>query len=547
MEHIEILLLNYLSVLFLTVTLSIFISKPEKISKILSIWFLLSQLAIALLLYKVIQLYNGFHIIYIADTLFFAVFLLGKITNKSRKKNKIVSLAELIPTLHKLSTEEFSTYLTTLLKAYGFQSVRQVQIQNDDPTNTQDHFLLARHEGSLVEIRILNRVKKITEKNINDIASSFRDSTSQATSWLLATSAKADENTGIYVRNSGADIKVFDFKTITNLVYGLAPHYEPSESLLKTFCIKFLDQLLNILNKTRSKLTTDQPLTAEKKSAESPVKMLNDALGDSPKNETSTIELFEENGIESTTEETIEVKAKQRQRKKKNKSNTNQGDLNLTGLESAPPSNTGSSNIDAINDQVKEQEVNTNTVLSDNEISLPTSEDSTEKTIPTTSEVELETEISESEDIDGQLEMTITENPNDIEAFMLDETMQVENVVDPMDSFNCSDIITTGTTEIENLDDFAVVTGATSGIFNTDDILLSESFLPLSTDQESTSPLDQHSTNEETLISHSLDNLSDALTPQLGNDCSIDFSDLGGAIQAPVIPQNHTHKDIEKG
>jgi hypothetical protein len=148
MASIEILLLNYFSVISSNNCLRNLHQKPEKTVKSFSLWYWLSQVILALVLYKVIQLYDGFKIIYAVDLLFVALFALSSITLKSSKTNKIEQLAKTIPRLHKLSTDEFSTYLTTLFKAYGFQSVKQVKIQNDDPSNTYDYYLLARHEGA---------------------------------------------------------------------------------------------------------------------------------------------------------------------------------------------------------------------------------------------------------------------------------------------------------------------------------------------------------------------------------------------------------------
>lgn len=332
MASIEILLLNYFSVLFLTIAFGIYIKKPEKTVKSFSLWYWLSQVILALVLYKVIQLYDGFKIIYAVDLLFVALFALSSITLKSSKTNKIEQLAKTIPRLHKLSTDEFSSYLTTLFKAYGFQSVKQVKIQNDDPSNTYDYYLLARHEGSLVEIRIVNQTKVLTEAHINQVASSFRDSTSQATSWLLATSAKTDKNTNIFIRNSGADIKVFDLKAISDLVYVLAPNFKPNSGIIKNTSISLIDFLLNVLSRAKDKLILEHPHPDQSSDFKASQQFLSEVLNESESEKPSNMELFDnvEPDIDAdplTSKE--EPKTKRKKKKKESSESDVQGDLKL--------------------------------------------------------------------------------------------------------------------------------------------------------------------------------------------------------------------------
>lgn len=332
MAPIEILLLNYFSVLFLTIAFGIYIKKPEKTLKSFSLWYWLSHVILALVLYKVIQLYDGFKIIYAVDLLFVALFALSSITLKSSKTNKIEQLAKTIPRLHKLSTDEFSAYLTTLFKAYGFQSVKQVKIQNDDPSNTYDYYLLARHEGSLVEIRIVNQTKILTEEHINQVASSFRDSTSQATSWLLATSAKTDKSTNIFIRNSGADIKVFDLKAISDLVYVLAPNYKPNTGIIKNTSISLIDFLLNVLSRAKNKLILEQPHPDQSSDFKASQQFLSDVLNETESEKPSNMELFDDVEPENDSEPLAskeEPKPKRTKKKKESSESDLQDDLKL--------------------------------------------------------------------------------------------------------------------------------------------------------------------------------------------------------------------------
>ena len=281
MAPLEILLLNYLSVLLFTVAFGIFIAGLEKKLLSYSFWYWIAQLLLSLVLYKIIQIYEGFKVIYVADILLLSIFFISKIrSSKPNKQSKVSDLAKVLPRLHKLTTEEFSIYLTKLFKVYGFQSVKQVKIQNDDPDNSSDYYLLARHESSIVEIRIINLTKKLTEKHINEVASNFRDSTSQATSWLLATSAKADHTTNTYLRNSGADIKVFDIKAISDLIYILAPDHKPDASLIKSSSIKMIDYLVHKLSTAKNKLTLDHTSPSSKADVAASKQLLSDVLSE---------------------------------------------------------------------------------------------------------------------------------------------------------------------------------------------------------------------------------------------------------------------------
>lgn len=408
------LLLNYFSVLFLTIAFGIYIKKPEQSLKSFSLWYWLSHVLLALVLYKVIQLYDGFKIIYIVDVLFVALFALSNITLKSSKTNKIEQLAKALPRLHKLSTDEFSAYLTTLFKAYGFQSVKQVKIQNDDPSNTHDYYLLARHEGSLVEIRIVNQTKTLTENHINQVASSFRDSPSQATSWLLATSAKIDESTNIFIRNSGADIKVFDLKAISDLVYVLAPNYKPNSGIIKNTSLGLIDFLLNVLSNAKRKLTLDQPHPEQSSDFKATQQFLSDVLNEADADKPSNMELFEELEPESLTEPvTSNEEPKQKRSKKKKESSKKelQGDLKL-----------GES-------QTESEEPKRDTP--------PTLISATE--IGSSETVTNNTDLKELQDKkladDGSLDTeTVEINPNSNEV--MDETVTVEQDTDPLMDLN---------------------------------------------------------------------------------------------------------------
>lgn len=518
MDHIEILLLNYFSVIFLTIALSIFISKPENVKESFTMWFFFAQISLSFLMYKVIQIYDGFHIIYIADILFLAVFTLSKITIKSKKKNKIDGLAETIPSLHKLTTEEFSTYLTTLFKAYGFQSVRQVKIQNDDHNNTFDQFLLARHEGILVEIRVINKIKKLTEEHINEVASNFRDSTSQATSWLLATSAKTDENTNIYVRNSGVDIKIFDLTIISNLVYGLAPDYKPSSSSLKNNFILIIDHLLKILTTTRNKLIPIQTPLSDNFEQKSPQKLLNNALGDTKENQPSTIELFEENGVESTTEATVITKTKRKTKnKKKISSTTNQGDLNLPNGEDKIP--------------------NTESIKTENELKTESTANfdlNTEQPSILDVSSKLPTELK-TDNITNEINHSVNDDHEDAEvlstqiieeAFIPDETILIEEEFDPLDNLSSLSETTHIATDVDGMDDFPMenISGTSNtSLINSEDVLFNEFQLV---------------ENSSTAIPS-----IEIIEPKPSFEPSLDLSDIGAAISD--LPKNYQNENKE--
>lgn len=410
MAPIEILLLNYFSVLFLTIAFGIYLKKPEKTVKSFSLWYWLSQVILALVLYKVIQLYDGFKIIYAVDLLIVALFVLSSITLKSSKANKIEQLAKTIPRLHKLSTDEFSAYLTTLFKAYGFQSVKQVKIQNDDPSNPYDYYLLARHEGSLVEIRIVNQTKVLTEEHINQVASSFRDSTSQATSWLLATSAKTDKTTNIFIRNSGADIKVFDLKAISDLVYVLAPNYKPNSGIIKNTSISLIDFLLNVLSKAKNKLILEQPHPDQSYDFKASQQFLSDVINEAEPEKPSNMELFDNVEPENDSDplpSKEEPKTKRTKKKKESSESDLQGDLKL---------------VDNINESKEPKPNDTPPLLSSAEIVSNNSEATSTSSIEPQNK---DNEADESLDTES-IELNGTSNE------VIDETITVEEDADPL-------------------------------------------------------------------------------------------------------------------
>lgn len=410
MAPIEILLLNYFSVLFLTIAFGIYIKKPEKTVKSFSLWYWLSQVILALVLYKVIQLYDGFKIIYAVDLLFVTLFALSRITLKSSNTNKIEQLAKTIPRLHKLSTDEFSTYLSTLFKAYGFQSVKQVKIQNDDPSNTFDYYLLARHEGSLVEIRIVNQTKVLTEEHINQVASSFRDSTSQATNWLLATSAKTDKSTNIFIRNSGADIKVFDLKAISDLVYVLAPNYKPNSGIIKNTSISLIDFLLNVLSKAKNKLILEQPHPDQSSDFKASQQFLSDVINEAEPEKPSNMELFDNVEPENDSDplpSKEEPKTKRTKKKKESSESDLQGDLKL---------------VDNINESKEPKPNDTPPLSSSAEIVSNNSEATSTSSIEPQNK---DNEANESLDTES-IELNGTSNED------IDETITVEEDADPL-------------------------------------------------------------------------------------------------------------------
>lgn len=518
MASIEILLLNYFSVLFLTIAFGIYIKKPEKTVKSFSLWYWLSQVILALVLYKVIQLYDGFKIIYVVDLLFVALFALSSITLKSSKTNKIEQLAKTIPRLHKLSTDEFSSYLTTLFKAYGFQSVKQVKIQNDDPSNTYDYYLLARHEGSLVEIRIVNQTKVLTEAHINQVASSFRDSTSQATNWLLATSAKTDKSTNIFIRNSGADIKVFDSKAISDLVYVLAPNFKPNSGIIKNTSINLIDFLLNVLSRAKDKLILEQPHPDQSSDFKASQQFLSEVLNESESEKPSNMELFDnvepENDSDPLTSKE-EPKTKRTKKKKESSETDLQGDLNLadnnheskepkpidtppiisgveiisndsesTSTSSTKLENKGIETVESLDTESIELNVTSNEVVDEtitveedaeplfdldsihNENKIAIQDDTEFSDFPTASDETTDSNQNSILDIDdlssdmsqlNETNLNDTNSSTDIEIqaeLSVDESMTVEIEVDPLENLDGVLDIQSVSEEINSLDDF---------------------------------------------------------------------------------------------
>lgn len=421
MAPLEILLLNYFSVLLFTVAFGIFIAGLDKKLRSFSIWYWIAQALLSLVLYKLIQLYDGFPVIYVADILLVSFYLLCKVPNtKSNKHNKVNDLAKALPRLHKLSTEEFSVYLTKLFKAYGFQSVKQVKIQNDDTDNTYDYYLLARHESSLVEIRIINLTKKLTEKHINEVASNFRDSTSQATSWLLATSAKADVSTNIHIRNSGADIKVFDSKAISDLIYVLAPEHKPNRGIVKSSFIKILDYLVQKLSSAKNKLTLEQTSPSSKAELVASQQLMSDVLNE---NETLAIPDGPDDEIsDSSTDDqpskmvSVEPESVQVEEIKTIKTDEKPNESNIANLEEKHDTNSR----DTIQD-IEEAENN----------SMP--------------EKEADTHITEVQIAEPSI-------PDEV-----DENIQVEAEADPLDDINNIAVSDTqSSVEEEDFDDFKV-------------------------------------------------------------------------------------------
>lgn len=475
MAPIEILLLNYFSVLFLTIAFGIYIKKPDKTVKSFSLWYWLSQVILALVLYKVIQLYDGFKIIYAVDLLFVTLFALSRFTLKSSKTNKIEQLAKTIPRLHKLSTDEFSAYLTTLFKAYGFQSVKQVKIQNDDPSNTYDYYLLARHEGSLVEIRIVNQTKVLKEEHINQVASSFRDSTSQATSWLLATSAKTDKSTNIFIRNSGADIKVFDLKAICDLVYVLAPNYKPNSGIIKNTTVSLIDFLLNALSRAKNKLILEQPHPIQSSDFKASQQFLSDVLNESEPEKPSNMELFHDLEPENDSEPLAskdEPKTKRTKKKKESSESDLQGDLKL---------------VDNNHESKEPQPIENSPLISSAEIVSNSSQSTS------TSSIEHQNkDIDDDESLDNEsIEINGTSNE------VIDETITVEEDADPL--FDLDNIHNENKPVKEDDTEFSEFPTASNDITNSSqDSILDSDNLSIDVDQSNEANLDD--TNSTTDI-----------------------------------------------
>lgn len=453
MPKLEILLLNYFAVFFLIIAVSIFIMRPEKILKAFSFWLLVAQMLLSLLLYKVIQIYNQFEIIYLADIICVLFYIFSKIPKNKKNKGNFDHLAKTLPKIHKLSDEELTSYITTLFKAYGFQSVRLVKIESDEKAKSIDQYLLARHEASLVEIRVLSQKKKLSEDHINSIVSSFRESTSQATIWLLVTCALADQNTPIHIRNCGADIKVFDLKAITELVYVLAPKYQPKNSIFTRYFVGFIDFILIKLSTLKNKLVPESTFIHKDGERNITPHSMSDLLNITNESN-ATIELFEENLAENLPldETNKEDKIKKRKRKKDTKPILeNQGNLNFNEVNTITEKSVTENDVEE-NEPVTLVSNNTNdNILVNSDITSSNQ---------VSNSLELEKEVHQKQDIEPQkndeeitlvsedilnttsiqTEDTLDTTPIQTEDMLEDEVIKIELVKDPLLDFDTSTI-----------------------------------------------------------------------------------------------------------
>ncbi|MPS92829.1 hypothetical protein [Comamonas sp.] len=547
MAKLEILILNYLAVFFLTIAISIFISKPEKILKAFSFWTLIAQSILALLLYKVIQIYDQFQIIYIVDVIVFAIYLFSRIPKRTDKKSKFDHLADSLSKLHKLAEDDFTTYITTLFKAYGFQSVRQVKVETDDSENPLDQYLLARHEASLVEIRVLSQIKNLSEEHINTIASSFRESTSQATIRLLVTCGCTNENTEIHIRNSGVDLKVFDLNAITDLVYVLAPDHQPKVNFLTHTFIRSIDYMLEGLTSLRNKLEIDDSFINKTNDLKTSKNSINNILNTA--NDTcSTIELFEENLSEPLVEtETIKVE-KNRKRKKKRAetpNNENQGSLvfaetNEKGNNDVLNEGTPSSVSEKLgtNDPKQFNEEVTSPLISNQENSpVPINEPIIELIVDSdnkTSNIALnDVGLNISGDtlgVDSEEPATNEDNfAVGSEEIQDNEDILIEEAIDPLSNFDALTLNTVSEPVIDFDSDFPTSLEDFPEVIQTDSLLsndLNSIDLPFPQDKV-------NNVQNDKLEEQILENLDLQTGSGQSIDIQIDLSDLGGAIPSP--------------
>lgn len=554
MAKLEILILNYLAVFFLTIAISIFISKPEKILKAFSFWTLIAQSILALLLYKVIQIYDQFQIIYFVDIVVFVIYLFTRIPKRIDKKSKFDHLADSLSKLHKLDDDDFTTYITTLFKAYGFQSVRQVKVETDDSENPLDQYLLARHEASLVEIRVLSQIKNLSEEHINTIASSFRESTSQASIRLLVTCGCTNENTEIHIRNSGVDLKVFDLNAITDLVYVLAPDHQPKVNFLAHTFIRSIDYMLEGLTSLRNKLEFDDSFINKTKDLKTSKNSINNILNTA--NDTcSTIELFEENLSDPLVEtETIKVE-KNRKRKKKRAetpNNENQGSLvfaetNEKGNNDVLNEGTPSSESEKLgtNDPKQFNEEVTSPLISIQENSpVPVNEPIIELIVDSdnkTSNIEMnDVGLNISGDTLGVGSEVLATNEDNFavgsEEIQGNENILIEEAIDPLSNFDALTLNTVSEPVIDFDSDFPTSLEDFPEVIQTDSLLSNDlNSIDLSLPQDKVNNVQNDKSEGQILENFELQTASEQSI-----DIQIDLSDLGGAI--PSSPNSNKMK-----
>lgn len=546
MAKLEILILNYFAVFFLTIAISIFITKPEKILKAFSFWMLIAQAILALLLYKVIQIYDQFQIIYIVDIVVFIIYLVTKLPQRKDKKSKFVHLAETLSKLHKLNDDDFTAYITTLFKAYGFQSVRQVKVETDESENSLDQYLLARHEASLVEIRVLSQIKKLSEAHINTIASNFRESTSQATTRLLVTCGSTDENTQIHIRNSGADIKVFDLNAIKELVYVLAPDHQPKVNLFTHTFIKSIDYMLESLTSLRNKLEIDESnkrkdLKTSKNSINSILNTANDT--------SSTIELFEENLSEplaNNETQKVEINRKRKKKKAITPNNENQGNLVFTGTndkDSDDLLNVGTSSNESdnlgTNDANEQKDEVANTLISNQEnFQISVSETIIELDLVSKNKTtNIEANVVDL-DVTGDILTDCSKDAVKTEDILVvsseevttNEDILIEEAIDPLSNFDALTLNIVSEPVIEFDNDFPTSLEDFPEVIQTDSPLSNDlNSIDLLLVQNQVNNIQNDVSEEEILNDFELQTASDHCT-----DIQIDLSDLGGAIPSSL-------------
>ncbi|NNH78809.1 hypothetical protein HLH17_14385 [Acinetobacter sp. ANC 5380] len=187
-----------------------------------------------------------------------------KKTKKAKVKDQVIdkpilSLSKSSNSLHRLSNANFEQNIISLLKKYNFQTFKQITVNSDDSGSEPDTYLLAWHEGVLVEIRILARVKDLTNEHIAQVANQFRESTSQANTLIFITSAKVDEAVKSTIKDHGIDFKVFDQSFIQSLVFKITGETNTTnQNKLKELSLLIIDRTLVTLNAYRNKLSNQQ-------------------------------------------------------------------------------------------------------------------------------------------------------------------------------------------------------------------------------------------------------------------------------------------------
>lgn len=267
MIPIQLLLINYLCVLFLVVALYLFVIWPKMEKIKLSPWEILTLVIFSILLNQLVGSYEAHTLVYITDAAILILLFLKFINKTSNESKQKIELTPVLTKLNKLNEKTFEKFIIALLKKYAFQSINKFDVK-DDADNISDSYLLAQRDGVFYEIRTFATKKELSEKHINRITNKFRDSPTQIDNRILFINSVATDKVKNLIDNSGISLNTIDAVKIRDLIHVVEPREAAPTTGFKVNLAHSIDNMTNMLNALKLKLVGIEPVDLSNKSIE---------------------------------------------------------------------------------------------------------------------------------------------------------------------------------------------------------------------------------------------------------------------------------------